>query len=432
MDDNGHSTLCQEEPLRPLHLRTPPTPSPRPGFLSRTAEALGVPTSAEGAKQAAEGMELFGPNHPILNALAGPAGTAAKVAMGYGQNLMTAPTPTPEDEARYAAHPLERYPDLATRYLLEHVLAPVGGGAVSNIATDVGNKNLGAAGGDVAGTIANLLMLKGAKGPKTEGRLAYATGGEAKDVMKAAPDLIAEATKSGKPADLNGLIDGTIKNAKDNLNNEYANSLGPHANQQIMPSQISDRILNLITPNMDMTQPGRALKKQIQSAAVEFQKPWTLAQLDQERMDANARLHSFEKKEAVDQYAATRGNNRTAAIDNAIAKGVRETVYPIMDQTAGKPAGYFANLKDRVGALMNVESDAKAHREVLRTKSLNAEGAPLLERIKLRGLVGEEGHPRFYFSNLFGPSDQLTSAGNVAATDFPRCWNIRSKGRSVS
>lgn len=382
------------------------TPTAPPTFGSRLAESLGVPTSTDDLKNAAisTGMGILYP--PLL------AGQAAQQMW----NKTTQPM-TPQEKADMAVHPVGQVLNQGAKRILEGPLAPVGGQVVSNIAEDKGN--LGAQAGDVVGTIANLLMLKEAKGPKTEGRLAYSTGAEARDIMKAAPDLIAEASKNGRPADLNGLIEGTIKNAKDNLNTEYANALGPYANQKIMPSQVSQRILALITPNMDMTQPGKVLKKQIQSAAVEFQKPWTLAQLDQERMDANARLHSFEKKEAVDQYAATRGNNRTAAIDKAIADGVRADVYPLMDQALGKPPGYFANIKDRIGALMDIESDAKAHRDALRTRSLKAEGAPMMERLKLRGLVGEEGHPRFYFSNLLGPSDPLASAGKIAQAAFP-------------
>jgi hypothetical protein len=399
----------------------PPAPQPRPGFVSRAAEALGIPMSEQGVKQATEGMQLFGPNHPVLNAIAGPAGTAAKTAIGYGQNLLSGLTEplSAEDQARYAAHPMEKIPDVASKYLLEHVLSPVGGAAVSNLATDIGDKNIGAAGGDLAGTIANLLMMKSAKGPKTEGKLAYSTGAEAKDIMKAAPDLINEAAKSGKPADLNGLIDGTIKNAKGNLNTEYSTAKGPYGSRSITPSQVSQKLLSLITPNMDMTEIGKATKKQIMSAAKEFQKGWTIDQLDQERMDANARAHAFEKKGDVDQYAASRGVNRSALIDKTIAQGIRDTIYPMLDQFAGKPKGYFANLKDRVGALMNLESDAKDHRDALRTHALKSEGAPMMERLKLRGLVGEEGHPRFYFSNILSPSDRLATAGNVASGAFP-------------
>lgn len=378
------------------------TPKPTPGFISRSAEALGIPTSTDDLKN------LFTPQAADL---LGPGGRMAQtVAQGMTQPM------TPAEKSDMEVHPVGQVLNQGAKRILEGPLAPVGGQAVSNIAEDRGN--LGAQAGDIVGTLLNLLTLKAAKGPKTEGKLAYATGGEARNIMTAVPDLLKEAQASGRPADLNGLIDGTIRNAKDKLNTEAANTLGPHANQQIMPSKISQRLLALITPNMDMTQPGRVLKKQIQSAALEFQKPWSLAQLDQERMDANARLHNFEKKGDVDQYAAKRGNNRNSAIDKAIANGVREEVYPLMDQAAGQPAGYYANLKDRIGALMNLESDAKAHREELRTKALKMEGAPLLERLKLRGMASGEGHPRFYVSNLLGPSDPLEAAHSAAQGAF--------------
>ena len=303
------------------------SPAPIPGFISRTSEALGIPTSAELSQPVSPG-EFAG--HAIL----GPAFTAGQAAYGYAKNAingLTEPVPA-EDEARYAAHPMARVPDIASKYLLEKLLAPVGGQAVSNIANDKGN--LGAQAGDVAGTIGNVALMRMAKEPKTAARIAYATGGDAKDVLTAEKDLMDAVGTHGVPKDLPELTD-RIDKAKSALNQEYANSLGPYANMQTMPSGVSQRILKLITPNLDMTQPGRVMKKQLQSAALEFQKPWTMAQLDQERMDANARLHAFNNKDVVDQYAATRGNNRNPAIDNAIANGVRETVYPQLDQLTG-------------------------------------------------------------------------------------------------
>ena len=189
-----------------------------------------------------------------------------------------------------------------------------------------------------------------------------------------------------------------------------------------MPTAISQKILGLITPNMDMTQPGRVLKKQIQSAAVEFQKPWTLAQLDQERMDANARLHSFEKKEPVDQYAATRGNNRTgcrltAPLPECGASGIRS--YPMMDNLFGEASRLtLPNSRTGLERLMNLDSDARENRDKLRTKSLAAEGAPFMERHGAHGIVNSEGRPHFYFSNFLTSSDPLTTAGKTAAGAF--------------
>lgn len=401
--DTTSSDFIPDPAMADLHAKagftttggTPPAP---PTFTSRLAESFGIPTSMEELKGAFQKPSI---GQIAERSLTGPVSPFIESTMNAAKQF----------------NPSEPMANEVPKAILTGPLAPVGGQAVENFAEDVGKRQLGPAAGDIMGTIANLLMLKAAKGPKTEGRLAYATGAEAKDVLKSAPDLIKEVQASGRPGDLNEII-GTIDRAKNKLNVEFANALGPNANRTIMPTGPVARLQKLLTTNLPNTAWGKASEKQIKAAIIEFQKPWTLAQLDQERMDANARVHEFEKRGDVDQYAATRKQNRTVAIDKAIADGIRDEIYPMMDQLRGKPAGYFANLKDRIGALMNVESDAKAHRDTLRTRSLQAEGAPLLERLKLRGLVGEEGHPRFYFSNILSPSDPLAAAGRVGQAAF--------------
>ena len=383
------------------------TPQPTPGFISRSAEALGIPTSMDDLKA------MFTPQPADL---LGPGGRVAQTII----QGMTQPM-TPQEKADMAAPqtlhggPIGEIANQVAKRTLEGPLAPVGGQAVSNIANDKGN--IPAQAGDVAGTIGNLLLLHSAKDPRTAARIAYATGADAKDVLRAEGDLKNAVLQNGVPKNLPELND-RIEKAKSTLNTEYANALGPYATQQTMPSAISQRILKLITPNLDMTQPGRVLKKQIQSAALEFQKPWTLAQLDQERMDANARLHAFNNKDAVDQYAATRGNNRNPAIDNAIANGVRETVYPQLDRLTGQPAGYHADLKDRIGALLNLSNESQKTLDKLNTKSLSSEGAPLLERmgIRPRGIIGER--PRLFLSEI-GKSNPLETVNSRVAGAFP-------------
>ncbi len=389
----------------PVSSTVPPNPSaPRPGFFSRTAEALGIPTSMDDLKGMGQATATGIVYPPLL------AGQALKGIWDKTTQPMT-----PQEQTDFAKHPVGQVINQGMKRLLEGPLSPVGGQAVSNIANDVGN--VPAQAGDVVGTIGNLLMFKGAQEPKTAARIAYATGGKAKDVIAAENDL-RQTLAANPPKNVQDLKTG-IDQAKSNLNQEYGNAIGPHANISIMPDAIVRRLMDLITPNLDMTAPGKAIKKQIKSAATEFQKPWTLAQLDQERMDANGRLHAFENKDPVAQYAATRGGNRSSAIDSAIAGGVRDTVYPMMDQLAGKPAGYFANLKNRVAALMNLSSDATKHIDNLETKSLQMQGMSPLERMRMRGMVGESGKPRLYMTDVLGKSDPLDMANSRAAGAFP-------------
>jgi hypothetical protein len=216
-------------------------------------------------------------------------------------------------------------------------------------------------------------------------KLAYASGPETTDPVRASmPDL--QKAVAGNPPKTVGDYIQTIDKAKSALNDEYANSLGPYANQQTMPSTISQKIRGLITDNMKNTEAGRQQIRVIERAAMEFEKPWTLGELDAERMEANARLSPYENKNMADQYSTLK-KSRSVAIDKAIADGVRETVYPQMDKLAGKPPGYFANLKQRVGNLMQLESKVDKQVKGLRDRTARTKGAPMMKR----GQVAEAG-----------------------------------------
>lgn len=216
-------------------------------------------------------------------------------------------------------------------------------------------------------------------GPEAKtNKLAFASNADADTIKKTLPNVEKAAAATGKRKTVADYLTN-IKKGKSDLNTEYANAIGPYANHPLMPNGVIQRLQSLITPNMAMTAAGKADGAAISRAITEFSKPWTLAQLDAERMSANGRLSPFEKKGTLDQYSALK-SSRSVAIDKAIADGVRDTVYPEMDQLAGKPPGYFASLKQQIGSLMQMESQVGEHAKGLRDKTARIKGAPLLSK----------------------------------------------------
>lgn len=389
-------------------------PPDQPGFTSRLAEATGLPTSREQLKAMQPSM---------LEILGGPAVTAGKMVAGYGKNLYAGATrPMDPDEAqRMKEHPIGGGVEQASKFILGDILAPVGGQGVNRFAEDLGKGQFAPALGDAAGTALNLLMLKD-RGPKTAERLAAGTDAMPKDIRRALPDIAAEVSRSGRPKTLD-LLQDRIGEAERRLNQDYANSLGPHANTILPPTAqgtwpISDRIRSLITTNMDDTARGRAAKQEIIKRAAEFEKPWTIGKLDRERIDANNRLNSFYKKGDVDQYAAS-GSAIGTAIDKAVADAIREHAYPFMDSLAGKSPGYFANLKQRIGSLMKMSGDIKDHAEKLEKQSMVFEGSPAFKRLRMRGVLGESGLPRVFVSDPMAEGNTLKAANKRVKGAFP-------------
>lgn len=391
-----------------------------PGFFSRLGEAVGIPnlTSTAQARQMQSGSEFL-PGHPVLNAIAGPAGMAVRAISNYGQNLYNKATEpmTPVEKADAQRHPIGQAANQAAKFIEEGVLAPVGGRAVSNIATDVGNHNLGATGGDVLGSLVNLLSLRKAAGPGAEGqlnKLTYAAGPKAAGPLEQTVGMLHDTAKAtGAPTETVGHLRDLVNKTKDSINTEYGNALGPYANTKMVPTEVSQRILSLITPDMPFTAEGRADIGAIKNAATEYEKPWTLGALDSKRSRLSADLASHNAKEGVARYTAERGNTNLA-IDSAINDALRDTVYPQADQLAGKPAGYFEDLKQKQSNLIRLQSLLNRRIDDLTGAQRAQQGAPLGATVRGGVYATSEGAPHGYIGNLMGLLRSASKGGPLS------------------
>jgi hypothetical protein len=362
---------------------------------------------------------------------------ASKIAHGVGRTLQGHPIQGTNEVVRGAGQAMA--PALAVTQP-EFLPTAVEYGALG-AGLEKTAKSLGF-GEDTSEFLGNILtgMLGGKKAlkrsdEKTVGKLSYAGGAGTTVPIEATLGDIAAAVKEKGIFSTIGDFMGVVKTAKDRLNTEYANTLGPKANQSVVPTTVSQRIRQLITPNMQKTASGQREIAAIKAAATEFEKPWTWGELDTERMNANARLYTYESKSPVDQYMMAR-KTRSVEIDKAIADSIRESIYPMMDKAAGKPSGYFANLKGRIGNLMELESKLTGRIEKLHETTAMSKGAPPMERARIRANVGESGGPRFWMSNLLGaihapsPEAQANKAVRGAfkeSSPNPLIWGLPIK-----
>ena len=273
-------------------------------------------------------------------------------------------------------------------------------------------KNPNYAMGEMAGpmllthTLSRLMAPAGMAAKLTRG-----AGGMSEDIEPTIADLRAVTREvnpdTGKPFGTPSTVGDFVKQvsaAESKLNNEYANALGPHANEP-GPTMVDGRfpvaeaIRKLKDKIGDTTPQDKAARAYIDQMASHFQKPLSLGELNKQRIAANARLYSFENKSDVAQYAAA-GANTGTAVDKAIANSVRDEVYPMMDFVTGKPPGYFRNLQSRVGHLFRLESDAKEYATKVHQKTMESRGSTPMERLRPGGAVSAGGGIHGYISNI--------------------------------
>ena len=209
--------------------------------------------------------------------------------------------------------------------------------AIGQAAADIGLLLLGGTGG------------KGAKAASRINKLTAATGetGETvKNFTSVLPDLDETAKAVGRPKTVNDLFT-TVKATSDRIDQQFNTMLYPIRGQRIVPMNISDAIKREITPDMQMTKEGRAEAAELRAAALEYERPWTLNQLNAKRMTNNNRLSAFYKRESAGQSAAL------SAVQTKVMKAVRDgaadVVYDAIDQA--NPGANARALKQKQGAL---------------------------------------------------------------------------------
>lgn len=214
---------------------------------------------------------------------------------------------------------------------------------------------------------------------------------------------------------------GAVNARKVAMNNESAVAMLPIAGKKVVPTGIADSVRNLSEPWMANTAQGRAEQAYIKRRAAEFDKPWSFRDLDRYRTYLSSQLAKHKAKDVVARYTAEKGDI-DLAIDNAILGSLRDTVYPEMDRAAGKPAGYFENLKGRQSSLIELQSILDRRIKRLGSSQAISEARPRLGSENLSIYMHAGGGPRAYLHGLkeaVAPTRELSIANRQVRKAFP-------------
>jgi hypothetical protein len=212
-----------------------------------------------------------------------------------------------------------------------------------------------------------------------------------------------------------------VANGREALHNEYGNALGPHAREPVNAQPIAQAIRELEKDWMNIPGMGDAEKSAIKRAATQFERPMTVGQLDSLRQKLNTDLASIYAKAPNARYTSVHGSINTA-IDNAIAKGARDVLYPIADRSVGQPAGYFADAMNREKALIDLREILTKRVEDLGGAQAISEVTPRLGKENIFVAARAGSVPRAGISGLrqaLMPPRELAEAGKHVQKAFP-------------
>ena len=233
-------------------------------------------------------------------------------------------------------------------------------------------------------------------------------------------DIEQELTKvPEKDRTVKSFLNGVNKR-KDAMNLEKEAALAPVADVNFKPTAVAKRIRDLVRPYMAQSE-YKTEKDAIEAAAKNFDKGWTFGQLDALRTDLGSQLSKHKAKGSVAKYVAEKGD-LALSIDNAILDGLRETVYPTMDQVAGKPAGYFEQMGARQSSLIHLQQVLEKRVKDLQGAQATSEATPRFAPLKNISIYAHAGAaPRGYvhgIQDIFMPPREYRDASRHVAEAF--------------
>jgi hypothetical protein len=209
------------------------------------------------------------------------------------------------------------------------------------------------------------------------------------DLRKSMPEVV----KAAQTAGINTVGDfgKTIRDTKNTIDQTFNQGLLPVANNQYVPMEISRAIRSLETPDMVKTAEGREQIRQIRRAALEYERPWTVNQLNAKRMTENENLRSFYNKDTRAQSASP--------LDTGISKAIRDKaadiVYQQWDHANPNAPIKAQELKSRQGALWALDDFINHPKNgaiaKLDAKQLEHEDTGFLDRVRPGAYASKTG-----------------------------------------
>jgi hypothetical protein len=267
------------------------------------------------------------------------------------------------------------------------------------------------------------------------------------DLKTAMPEIVDAAKKSGLESV--GDLGETVSKAHGQVEQQFNQALAPVAQTRYMPTEIATRLRNLVTPDMlkdyNMIESAKqaaqraGLKNpkfkfsdnawkthdavvEIQRQAHEFERPWTIQELNARRMTENENLrNSYYNKDTRGQAAAE--NKVQTATSQAVADGSRDIVY---DQISKANPGLDARaLKIKQGALWALDDYINHPKRGviadLEAQQAQVHGANRLENVRAGVSVGKTLVPHGYLSGLMealSPHDPMAAANAKVSSVF--------------
>lgn len=249
-------------------------------------------------------------------------------------------------------------------------------------------------------------------------RIAY--GAKAGEIGESFEKLIPEFDKTIAQSGTKGVksigdLERIVQETDARLEQEYGMALGPVAQQKVFPQDVADAIRTL--KKEGNTAAEQSYNKIIEKRAREYEKPWKISGLESNRKDLNKGMKAYFKAAPSDKATKVALDAEEAA-DREANLALNDMLYSRADTLAGKPKGYFADLKRKQSGLITLQNAVEKNKQALTKASLEESGAPLGERI----------HQKAYLHPNLKPGGAIGVTPGVLSTPLEKANTAIQKG----
>ena len=203
--------------------------------------------------------------------------------------------------------------------------------------------------------------------------------GPREDIAPALSELQKTEKMAGNQVKTVGDYLNVIDQTKNRIGTEVSSSLRIPVQTKVgkMPlgameadtTQVSDALTNLAAKHPSEVQMNPAKLQRFKARALDYQKNQrSYAWLFDRRQVLNEELNRFYALPTDGEKATYLFQHPEFEADKAEADAIRDVIYPQMDKAAGKPAGYYADLQRKYGAITRVGNATQKNVEKLAAK----------------------------------------------------------------
>jgi hypothetical protein len=254
------------------------------------------------------------------------------------------------------------------------------------------------------------------------------TGETVKNLERVLPEIEQTAKRMGKPGTIGAFADN-VRSSLSRLQSEFDAAFNQVKSRRAYTPVIKNHIDRIVreNPNLMQTPEGRAEVASLRRIQRQYDRPWTLEDMNLERSRLRKQIRSLYDAKPTDAAAKMKLDAELRA-KKVVADSFSETVNDHLAHVTGKDRFYWDVLRQKQESFMDLNDHLDSQVEKLRDKQAAKAGKTIGERLKPHAYASAGG-PRVHVP--FGEAVPSEGASDLANRKVRQAFGPTKAGRAT-